>query len=216
MSNEANIRQFLSDFKKKEKEITELARRKMPVHAGNIAKRHFQENFEQSGFVNNGLHKWQKSKRELTGGKSAASNYKTLMSARQHLYSSIRYTPGDGKVTVYNNVKYAPVHNWGGTVSPTVTPKMRKFAWAKFYAGGGKENPKAPDVQFWKGLALTKKTKLNIRIPQRQFLGESKELSGCELLSKNCIFDILNNFPVVAFTASRVVNCFQKIVSLIF
>ena len=38
----------------------------------------------------------------------------------------------------------------------------------------------------------------------------------CELLSKNCIFDILNNPPVKTSSTAVVVNCFQKIVSLIF
>ncbi len=176
MSNEANIRQILLEYKKKEKEITNFMRHKMPSHAGKIAKDHFQENFRRGGFVNNGLQRWPKSKRELSDGKSAAAKYKTLLSARDHLYSSIRYAPEEGKVTVFNNVKYAPVHNWGGTVSPTVTPRMRKFAWWKFYSGGGKGKPDDPDARFWKNLALTKKTKLNIRVPQRQFLGESKEL----------------------------------------
>ena len=40
--------------------------------------------------------------------------------------------------------------------------------------------------------------------------------NGCELLSKNCIFDILNNSLLVGDVTSKVVNCFQKIVSLIF
>ena len=39
---------------------------------------------------------------------------------------------------------------------------------------------------------------------------------SCELLSKNCIFDILNNAPDFFNTSKYVVNCFQKIVSLIF
>ena len=34
-----------------------------------------------------------------------------------------------------------------------------------------------PEALKWKRLALTKKKKLRIRIPQRQFLGESSELS---------------------------------------
>jgi len=38
----------------------------------------------------------------------------------------------------------------------------------------------------------------------------------CELLSKNCIFDILNNPVPEDSTPEQVVNCFQKIVSLIF
>lgn len=184
MSNESELRKFMSDFKKAEKEVEDLQRRKMPVHAGRIAVNHFQDNFDKGGFVNNGLHKWKKSNRELHGGKSAKSQYKTLMSGRNQLYQSIRYTPGDGKVVIATNEPHAPIHNWGGTLNPTVTPKMRKFAWAKFFAAGGKSGSPSsgggegggPDAQFWKRLALTKKTKLNIRMPQRQFLGESKEL----------------------------------------
>lgn len=53
-------------------------------------------------------------------------------------------------------------------------------------ATGGKRKPKkgksapkveTPSAQFWKGMALTKKKRLQIRIPQRQFIGESEELS---------------------------------------
>ena len=39
---------------------------------------------------------------------------------------------------------------------------------------------------------------------------------SCELLSKNCIFDILNNLIRIFRQVVAVVNCFQKIVSLIF
>ena len=38
----------------------------------------------------------------------------------------------------------------------------------------------------------------------------------CELLSKTCIFDILNNFAPYEIEEMTVVNCFQKLVSLIF
>jgi len=41
-------------------------------------------------------------------------------------------------------------------------------------------------------------------------------LACCELLSKNCIFDILNNTIYAGKLPTSVVNCFQKIVSLIF
>ena len=42
------------------------------------------------------------------------------------------------------------------------------------------------------------------------------QLSGCELLSKTCIFDILNNKSFAELYSETVVNCFQKLVSLIF
>jgi len=43
-----------------------------------------------------------------------------------------------------------------------------------------------------------------------------KRVWSCELLSKNCIFDILNNSTSIPKSVLAVVNCFQKIVSLIF
>lgn len=185
MSNEQQMRQFFSEFAKLKKEVDDLQKIHMPKHAGRIAVNHFNENFEKGGFVNNGLHKWKKSNRELHGGKSATSQYKTLHSSRNQLLQSIRYTPGEGRVVIATNEPHAPIHNWGGTLNPTVTPKMRKFAWAKFFAAGGNNHsPSGGDggggseAQFWKRLALTKKTKLTIRMPQRQFLGESKELDN--------------------------------------
>lgn len=33
-----------------------------------------------------------------------------------------------------------------------------------------------PEAQMWRGLALTKKKHLRIKIPKRQFIGQSREL----------------------------------------
>lgn len=183
-----NINEFSTLIKAKRKELDSLMKRKMPVLAGRMAKDHYQNNFRQGGFINSGLHSWPKAKRISSGGTSAASQYGTLLSSRNHLFSSIKYLPSDYRVKVANDLTYAPVHNWGGTLHPTVTPRMRKFAWAKYYqAGGGQKkgtevgktagNGDPPEATVWKKLALTKKDKLNVKIPQRQFLGESKELT---------------------------------------
>lgn len=188
MTTRDNLKEVFSDLKKKQAKADDLMQRKMPVFAGRIAVNHVQDNFRKGGFVNNGLQKWKKSNREIYGGKGAANNYGTLLSGRNHLYSSTKYTPEKRKVTIRNDVDYAPIHNWGGTIAittrPSVSPKMRKFAWAKYYAAGGgkKDQPIGADAQFWKNLALTKKTKLEInikvRMPQRQFLGESVEMNA--------------------------------------
>lgn len=188
----------LKDFAKlaaqKRKKLDAMMRRQMPVIAGRLAKDHFQDNFRRGGFVNGGLHPWPKARRLASGGTDAASQHGTLLSGRKHLYNSIQYVPSDYRVRVYNEVAYASIHNWGGTVSVTVTDRMKRFAWAKFYeasgksgkaATGGKKGRKSvagkqtvsPQASFWKNLALTRKKKLNIRIPQRQFLGESEELT---------------------------------------
>lgn len=172
------------------KQLDALGRRTLPIKVGELAKRHYQGNFLQSGFVNGGIKPWAKSLRQ--SGKGTTAGYGTLMSGHKFLYNSVKYTPSENRVKIYNDVPYAPIHNFGGIVSPTVTPKMRRFAWAKFFEATGKASSKTSktkkkqsasnlelnsEAQKWKGLALTKKTKLTIKMPQRQFIGESKELS---------------------------------------
>lgn len=104
------------EFERKIKEnagqIKHAIDRTIPVKAGRAAKDHFQENFKKSGFVNNGLHPWTRSKRIGTA-KDSAGSYGTLLSGRNHLYSSINYKPERGKVTISNEVPYARVHNEG-------------------------------------------------------------------------------------------------------
>lgn len=176
--------------KQLDREINDVLPRKVGV----IAVQHFRHNFREEGFVDGGLRPWQKSKRQLAGGKGASSRYKTLTSARNHLMSSTEARPAKGQVSIENAVPYAKIHNEGGIISssPTITPKMRRFAWAMYYKtagirkGGAKtkrgkgKTPKVipKEAQQWLGLALTKKTKLKIRakMPKRQFIGESKEL----------------------------------------
>ena len=200
-----NLTEFNRQLAKKQRELETLIRRRLPVMVGNMAKGHYQDNIRQEGFTNNGVKPWQKTRRQQSGSKSAAANYGALLSSKKHLYSSIKSIPSDYRVKVANDLVYAPVHNWGGTVSPTVTKQMRKFAWAMYYkeknvmeaakVKSGKVRGKSEksenrrkkwdnasknasdNAQKWKALALTKKTKLNVKIPQRQFLGESRELN---------------------------------------
>lgn len=187
-----------SDIQRMKKEIEQLISRKLPVVAGKYAKQHFQDNFRQGGFVNGGLHPWTPSKRLSSNTPGADSQYKTLMSSRNHLFSSINYTPGMAKVTIFNDVVYASIHNDGGTIHPKITPKMRRFAWAKYYELKGKQKgtqksqkgqnnvtlqsagnqSDSGEAEKWKRLALTKKETLTINIPQRQFMGQSAELDA--------------------------------------
>lgn len=209
-----DIKEFSNLIKKQKRQIDTLMKRRMPVIAGRMAKDHFQENFRQEGFVNGGLHPWPKAKRLSSGGTGAADNYGTLLSSRNHLFKSIKYMPSEYRVRVANELVYAPIHNWGGEVNPTVTPKMRRFAWAKYYEASGKGQkpakgkrkgkkkgsagngpmPDSPEAKFWKGLALTKKKKLSVKMPQRQFIGESQELTEkIEQRTDNEIRNILNS-----------------------
>ena len=99
-----NIQEFNRRILQKQKQLSDLMRRKMPVIAGNIAKRHIEEDFRKGGFTDNGFHKWQETKRQKSGGKGAGSRYGPLLSGRSHLARSIEYTPGDRQVTVFTRV----------------------------------------------------------------------------------------------------------------
>lgn len=181
-------------IKRKRDRLDSMMRRKMPVMVGRMAKDHFQDNFRQGGFVNGGLHPWPKAKRLSSGGSDAASNYGTLLSGRKHLFKSVGYTPADYRVRVFNEVVYAPINNWGGEIDVTVTDRMRRFAWAKFYKASGKRKKNRHRAKETRqttfqakgtesaGTVLEEhgaypKKKLHIRIPQRQFMGESEELN---------------------------------------
>lgn len=163
------------------KQVEAALRDEIPRKAAVVAKNHFIHNFDESGFVDGGLRPWKKTRRQEAGDPR-----KPLTSNRNHLMSSIDVVGAPGQVTVVNPVPYARIHNEGGTIhsQPTVTPKLRKMAWAKAYsiAGvskGGKLPKDLPEeARKWRALALTKKEKLNIKIkmPRRQFIGESKEL----------------------------------------
>ncbi|MBQ6377618.1 MAG: phage virion morphogenesis protein [Prevotella sp.] len=180
-----DLKQFQQQLARQQREIDDARRRKLPVKVGRIAADHFKENFRKGGFVNGGLHPWQPTKRQQSGSKRAAAKYDPLLSRRKHLYGGLKYIPGDYRVLVRDDLKYAPIHNWGGDVSPTVTEKMRKYAWARYNEAIGrkkgvkrkKKYVESEEALRWKALALTKKPRLQINIPQRQFLGESQELN---------------------------------------
>lgn len=165
---------------------------RLPRKVGIVAVNHFKQNFREGGFVDGGVKLWKRTRRQDGGGTDA--KYSPLTSRRDHLMRSIQAEPGRGEVTITNPVEYAAIHNEGGTVetSPTVTPKMRKMAWRKCYAlagvkGKGKLPKKLPEeAEKWRALALTKTSKLHIKanIPQRQFIGESKELLRKKVASR--------------------------------
>lgn len=190
------------DPKKLERMVSKLTEQverevndRLPRKVGLIAVQHFRQNFRDSGFLDGGLRPWKKSQRELRGGLGASARYKTLTSARNHLMSSTQAHIGRGEVSIENPVPYAIIHNEGGTIvsNPTITPKMRKYAWAMVYKlsgrkrgstgkrgkrAGGSREAIPEEAKKWMALALTKKTKLKIRakIPKRQFIGEGREL----------------------------------------
>ncbi len=164
-----------------EKEIAKLLKNKLPRIVGKVAVDHFKENFTKGGFVDNGLKKWDDPKRLNAEGDSAGDKYGTLLSARNELYESINYSVNGYTITLRSDKEYAEIHNNGGDIQIPITDKMRRFAWFK-HSEAVEESGDKKMKTMWKGLALTAKTELNVKIPQRQFIGQSKEMD-----------DIVNN-----------------------
>lgn len=164
-------------------QVREELNDRLPRRVGVIAVNYFNQNFRDAGWRDNELHPWQETIRQREG-KGADAKRTPLISAAPHLSRSIEARPRPGAVRIINAVPYAKIHNEGGqfTTHPTITPKMRKMAWAKVYAIAGQDGklPKdLPEVaRKWKALALTKKSKLtiNVNMPKRQFIGNSAEL----------------------------------------
>lgn len=136
------------------KRLPELTRR-VAVQAAD----EFDQNFTRQAFFNQ---RWQSSKRQQREGGS------TLIKTGD-LRRSVRYDVTADRITFYSSRPDAVIHNEGGTVRPRVTPQMRKWAWAM--------HKKTGESKF-KGLALTSKTQLTIRIPQRQYVGQHPMLDA--------------------------------------
>lgn len=185
-----DFKKLISNLEAKKKKLEALRDKVLPVKVGNAAVNHFKQNFREGGFRDGGLQKWKTTRRQESGGKNAASQYGPLLSRQNHLMQSIRYVPEAGKVTVINDVDYAQAHNTGMNVMHRVTPKMRRFAWARFFAASGIKKTDSKEVKknkeaamndkdrFWKGLALTRRQSIIQHIPQRKFMGHGKELDG--------------------------------------
>jgi phage gpG-like protein len=141
-----------------------------PRIVGKLAVDYFKNNFRKGSFDGK---KWKAPKRFNESGKNASDKYGPLLSPTAELMNSLTYKADIGMVTISSDKVYARIHNEGGTINVPVTDKMKKFAWAKHYQENP-ENKKADSM--WKGIALTKKPSLKITIPQRQFLGSTKEI----------------------------------------
>lgn len=188
-----NISDLKKTLKQLERDLQKTINDTLPRKAGVLAVNHTRQNFRDGGFRNGGLQPWKPTRRQQSGSKKASDRYGPLLSSRKRLMNATDYLPGYGKVTVYNTVEYARIHNEGGTVSthPEITPRMRRMAWARYFKAAGirrgtsskarkkKDASAPPEARMWKAIALSRKSRLNVtaQIPQRKFLGQSKELT---------------------------------------
>lgn len=135
----------------------------------------FDLNFTRKAFFDE---PWPKRKRNYRRGTTLAVSNRLRRSIKRHISgSSIRWT---------SDAPYAGIHQAGGKIP--ITPKMRKYFWAKYYEAAGKvkktgtgkvsmskQNIQLSDqAEFYRNMALHKGD--NIVIPKRQIVGDHRQV----------------------------------------
>jgi len=138
----------------------------------------FKECFVAQGFTDTSFQRWKPSNTPFAGKR-------TLYKSGKLMHSIRKLEATDQRLVVIADSEYADMHNDGGYI--TVTPQMKKYFWAMYYkeAGKGMRTSKGgakyqsikvgKKANFCKAMAL-KKVGSKIKIDQRQFIGESREL----------------------------------------
>lgn len=145
------------DFRK----LAEEVMKDLPKKAGEKALQFFLASFIKQGFTDTSFIPWVKRKDDLTH-KLLNQSYALKNSGKidKADFSEVNISFGEG-------LNYAAIHNEGGTITVKVSAKMKRFFWYMY---------KKTEDEKWKWMALTKKETLTIKIPKRQFIGESETL----------------------------------------
>jgi phage gpG-like protein len=135
----------------------------------------FKESFEKQGFTDTAFESWQQRKNDLRQGGAILVDTGQLRDSLQILER------GNNRIKFGTFSPYAGIHNNGGLITISLTEKSRKFFWYMYYQNTDKTGTITSDgsataASMWKALALTKKDKITIKMPKRQFIGESQTL----------------------------------------
>lgn len=137
----------------------------------------FQDSFQNQGFTDEVFEAWGKRKNDVDPGR------KVLVKSSYLLNSIQVFDANEKRITFGSDAEYAEIHNNGGSIKISITPKARRYFWFMF---------KVTENFMWKALALTKKQTISITIPKRQFIGESA--SYLRQLDSWVITEILKRF----------------------
>ena len=149
----------------------------------------FDRNFSRQGFFGE---QWARRKSPLAKADSA------ILTGTGALRRSITSRISGNSLTFSSDLPYAALHNEGGEIR--VTPRMRRFFWAKYYAARGsfgyrkdgrkRQNKRnaylTEEAAFWRAMAL-KPVGSSIQMPRRQFLGTHPKLEQLvrEIIEEN-------------------------------
>jgi phage gpG-like protein len=147
----------------------DFARKAVPRIIAETATEYFKQRFSTKEWDGN---PWDDVKTPVRRGSLMLRSGKLVNSIRPKEVNPNRVVISAGS----SRVPYAKAHNEGETITIPVTDKMRKYAWAMHYKTGKQKKNKG-NADKWKGLALTKKKSLTVRMPKRQYMGQSVRLN---------------------------------------
>ncbi len=117
--------------------------------------------FQKQGFTDRSFEPWQTRKNDQRPGSALLVKSAGLRNSLKTVERSMQ------RIIWGTNSPYGKIHNEGGVISVAITPKMRKYFWFMY---------RATNEGRFKAMALTKKDRLTITIPKRQFIGHSETL----------------------------------------
>jgi len=139
--------------------VTVKLKKDLVRYASGAGVRFFKARFRDQAWHDRAKEPWAKRKDDFG---------RAILVGRGYLRDSIRViSKSDDSIKFGTDVRYAKIHNEGGTIQVRITKRSRKFFWFMYSRTGDAK---------WKGMALTKKTVLIIKIPKRQFIGHSEKL----------------------------------------
>lgn len=118
----------------------------------------FKDSFQNQGFTDIAFEPWLQRANDTDSGRKVLIKSGFLMNSIQV------FDANENKITFGSDAEHAEIHNNGGTIKVTLSPRARKYFWFMFKATGN---------SMWKAMALTKKEVITIQIPKRQFIGHS-------------------------------------------
>ncbi len=157
----------ITEFTRKLDALT-TAYSRIPNEVATIAVNFSKERFREQAWLDKTKHPWKPRKRKRRGGKNRSQ---TLLVDKGHLKRSIRKISATlDLVKVGTDVPYAQIQNEGGEIKETVTVKTHtRKAHTRQREGRKKEKVSSHTVK-------SHRRKMNVKIPARQFIGNSYAL----------------------------------------
>ena len=156
------------DFNKIAKQLIQDAQTIAEVEMINFVMR----NFAEQGFMDSTFQPWAERKLDDDSGRAVLTKSAALRDSVKLTQSSPE------RVIVGSDAIHAHIHNEGGIINIPITKKMRKFFWFKYYQIADKKgnivSGSATEASMYKAMALSRKTHLTVKMPKRQFMGNSQ------------------------------------------